>query len=145
MPVIVGNKRSGQRKGQKLSLNEKLAKLAIADYWQKDSDGTRYYINAVNNDGRNYVRFRIDIPKADPITILLDPKTAMQLGMALQRAAFAAQVLRPEEVSQLWHELRGRGGQRAVKRQEAVNEQEPEQADNEAASEEEELPDVGFA
>ena len=157
MPVVSGRRKSqksGHRKGHKLSFDQKLAKLAIADFWHKDSDGTKYYVNVAvfqTDDGdKPMVRFRIDIPGEEPLILALDYKTAMALGMALQRAAFAAQVLTADEVKRLWAMAKGK----AAKGEEAGTDEgaEQEEADNadsggsqDEAGQEEELPDISFA
>lgn len=157
MPVVSRGRRSGQKRSQKrsgLSFDQKLAKLAIADFWHKDSDGTRYYVNVAvfqTDDGdKPMVRFRIDIPGEEPLILALDYKTAMALGMALQRAAFAAQVLTADEVKRLWAMAKGKaakgeeaGGEEEVTTEEAGSA--GSEAGSEEAGQEEELPDISFA
>ena len=144
MPVITSQK-TQKKQAKQLNLDQKLAKLAIADFWTKDSDNTRYYINAVSENGKTWVRFRIDIQGSKPLIILLEPKMAYMIGMALQRAAFSAQVLKPDEIAKMWNFLTNKKRSNKQVQQQTQQNEQTQEAGQEVTQEDTDMPDISFA
>jgi uncharacterized protein (DUF736 family) len=110
VPVVKrgrGARRPVRKGGSRMEFDIKLAKLAIGDAWFQDEDGTKIFVNVAVENGKKYVRVRLDFPGDKPIIILWQPELAMQVANAIFRAAFNASVLTPQEIQQLWQRLRG--------------------------------------
>ena len=132
MPVVKPKSRKPTQKEKvgKVTTDIKLAKLAIADTWIKDEDGTKYFINVTAHNGKKYVRFRADMPGERPLTFLWSPQLAIDIANAIFRAGFNAKVLTEEEIEQLWQKLRKQfkkaSGKKSNPKPQANNEDEEE-------------------
>lgn len=122
MPVRRKTYKSKQTKTQKYKMTKeiKLYKLAIGDWFAKDKDGTKYFVNVTEEDGYKYIRIRVDMGD-DKVEYLLKPEFAIELANAIFRAAFNAKVLTVEEIREAWQVLRNQFKQTKTTKSSAKN------------------------